>query len=38
MLTYDFENIDIPIYEYIYKSIKEDILSGILKPESKQWN
>lgn len=32
MLTYDFENIDCPIYEYLYKCIKEDILSGVLKP------
>lgn len=32
MLTYDFENIDGPIYEHVYKCIKEDILSGILKP------
>lgn len=28
MLTYDFENVDGPIYEYIYKCIKKDILSG----------
>ena len=32
MLTYDFENIDGPIYEYIYKCIKEDILSGNILP------
>ncbi len=28
MITYDFENIDCPIYEYLYKCIKEDILTG----------
>lgn len=32
MITYDFENIKGPIYEYIYKCIKEDILSGRLRP------
>lgn len=32
MLTYDFENIDGPIYEYIYKCIKNDILSGSIPP------
>ena len=35
MLTYDFENIDGPIYEYIYKCIKEDILSGNILPGEK---
>ncbi|MCR5144495.1 MAG: PLP-dependent aminotransferase family protein [Lachnospiraceae bacterium] len=35
MLTYNFENIDGPIYEYLYKCIKDDILSGVLKPEEK---
>lgn len=32
MLTYIFENIDCPIYEYIYKCIKNDILSGNILP------
>lgn len=32
MLTYNFENIDCPIYEYIYKCIKNDILSGNILP------
>jgi len=35
MLTYDFENVTGPIYEYVYKCIKEDILSGYLKPGEK---
>lgn len=35
MLTYDFENIDGPIYEHIYKCIKEDILAGNLLPDEK---
>ncbi|MDO4491007.1 MAG: PLP-dependent aminotransferase family protein [Lachnospiraceae bacterium] len=35
MLTYDFQNIDGPIYEYIYKCIKEDILSGNIRPGEK---
>nr|WP_027871196.1 PLP-dependent aminotransferase family protein [[Eubacterium] cellulosolvens] len=35
MLTYDFEHIDGPIYEYLYKCIKADILSGKLKPDEK---
>lgn len=35
MLTYDFETIDGPIYEYIYKCIKEDILSGKIMPGEK---
>lgn len=30
MLTYNFENVDGPIYEYVYKCIKEDILEGNL--------
>lgn len=29
MRTYNFENIKIPLYEHIYKCIKEDILKGI---------
>ena len=28
MLTYDFDNVHGPIYEYVYKCIKKDILSG----------
>lgn len=32
MLTYDFENVDIPLYEYIYQCIKNDILQEILRP------
>jgi GntR family transcriptional regulator/MocR family aminotransferase len=35
MLTYDFEHIDGPIYEYLYRCIKNDILSGKLKPDEK---
>lgn len=35
MLTYDFENIDGPIYEHIYKCLKKDILSSNLKPGEK---
>jgi GntR family transcriptional regulator/MocR family aminotransferase len=35
MLTYDFENVDGPIYDYLYKCIKSDILSGNLKPNEK---
>lgn len=32
MLTYNFENAQGPIYLYLYKCIKDDILSGALKP------
>lgn len=35
MLTYDFENVKIPLYEYIYKCIKNDIITGIIKPKAK---
>lgn len=35
MLTYDFENIDGPIYEHIYKCIKNDIMSGVIQPGEK---
>lgn len=35
MLTYDFENREGPIYEHVYKCIKGDILSGVLKPGEK---
>jgi len=35
MLTYDFDNIDCPLYEYIYKCIKTDIQNGVLSPGEK---
>ena len=35
MLTYNYENVEGPIYEYIYKCIKNDILSGNLKANDK---
>jgi len=35
MLTYDFSNKEGPMYDYLYKCIKEDILSGVLKPGEK---
>ena len=35
MLTYNFENISGPVYEYLYQCIKNDILSGNLKPQEK---
>ncbi len=35
MLTYIFDKSGIPIYEQIYKYIKSDIISGILKPDEK---
>lgn len=36
MLTYDIENHgNVPLYEYIYIKIKEDILSGRIKPGEK---
>lgn len=35
MLTYSFENITVPLYEYIYQSIKKDILSGVIRPGEK---
>ena len=35
MLTYDFTNVDVPIYEYLYRCIKKDILAGNLKPGDK---
>ncbi|MBE5907159.1 MAG: PLP-dependent aminotransferase family protein, partial [Lachnospiraceae bacterium] len=35
MLTYDFEKVDCPLYEYVYKCIKRDILSGKIKPGEK---
>ena len=35
MLTYSFENINCPIYEYIYERIRQDILNGSLAPGEK---
>ncbi|MDD5937339.1 MAG: PLP-dependent aminotransferase family protein, partial [Clostridiales bacterium] len=35
MLTYNFENVSGVLYEYIYRCIKEDIISGIIKPGEK---
>lgn len=35
VLTYDFENVKEPLYEYIYKRIKSDIIAGNLKAGEK---
>ena len=35
MLTYNFENVEGVLYEYVYKCIKEDIMAGIIKPGEK---
>lgn len=35
MRTYNFDNIHENLYEYIYRCVKEDILSGELKPGEK---
>lgn len=35
MLTYNFEKVDGPLYEHIYKCLKEDIISGTLQPHEK---
>lgn len=35
MLTYNFENIDEPLYQYIYKCLKKDIISGNILPNEK---
>lgn len=35
MLTYNFENIDEPVYQYIYKCLKNDIIKGNLKANEK---
>ena len=35
MLTYDFHNINGPIYLYLYNCIKKDIISGKLKSGEK---
>lgn len=35
MLTYDFENVEGPLYDYVYRCIKKDIISGVLAPGEK---
>ncbi len=35
MITYDFEEAGEPLYIFLYKSIKKDILSGKLRPHEK---
>lgn len=35
MLTYSFENIEGPLYAYVYKCIKEDIISGKIQADEK---
>ncbi len=35
MLTYDFENVEGPLYNYVYRCIKKDIISGVLAPGEK---
>lgn len=35
MLTYDFESVDGPLYEYVYTCIKNDILAGNLRSGDK---
>ena len=35
MLTYDFNNVHGPIYEYVYMCIKKDILSGKIQSGEK---
>lgn len=35
MLTYHFDKVRGPLYLYVYKCIKNDILSGVLKPGEK---
>lgn len=35
MLTYNFENIDEPLYQYIYKCLKKDIINGNILPNEK---
>ena len=35
MLTYSFEEADASLYEYLYKCIKKDIISGTIKPGEK---
>lgn len=35
MLTYSFENINVSLYEHIYKCIRDDVVSGKLKADEK---
>ncbi len=35
MLTYDFQNVEGPLYLYIYNCLKQDIISGKLEPGDK---
>ena len=35
MLTYDYTDIDVPLYEYVYTRIKEDIQNGTLPAGTK---
>ena len=35
VLTYDFGNVEGPLYDYVYRCIKKDIISGILAPGEK---
>lgn len=35
MLTYVFNEVGVPLYEQVYKSIKNDIIKGSLKPGEK---
>ena len=35
MLTYSFKELDIPMYEYLYQCIKNDIIHQKLKPHEK---
>lgn len=35
MLTYNFENIKEPLYQYIYKCLKKDIINGNILPNEK---
>ena len=35
MFTYDFENVEGPLYDYVYRCIKKDIISGVLAPGEK---
>ena len=35
MLTYSFKESDIPMYEYLYQCIKNDIIHQKLKPHEK---
>lgn len=35
MLTYNFENVTGKLYEYVYNCLKNDIVSGVIKPGEK---